>query len=71
MELLLVMESADKNADTLKARAMGTTPQPALQMPVTRKRGRTPRKQNSGIANKTVTQLVTSVTAKLSYCMSI
>ena len=44
MELLLAMESADKDADTLKARAMATTSQTVLQMPVMRGRGRAPTK---------------------------
>ena len=44
MELSLAMESADKDADTLKAGATGTTSQSVLQMPVARGRGRTPTK---------------------------
>ena len=41
MELLLAMESADKDANTLKTGATGTSAQPVLQLPATMGRGRT------------------------------
>ena len=41
MELSLAMESADKDADTLKAGATGTNAQPVLQMSDMQGRGRT------------------------------
>ena len=52
MELSLAMESADKDADTLKVGATGTTPQSVLQMSVTRGRGHHPTKRNPGRADQ-------------------
>ena len=46
MEPSLTMESADKDADTLKARATGKTDQLVLKMQETRGRGHTPPKRN-------------------------
>ena len=54
MELLLAIESADKDANTFKAGATGKTDQPVLQMQDTRRKGRTPSspKQNHGRADQ-------------------
>ena len=53
MELSLAMESADKDADTLKAGATGTNAQPVLQMSDTGGRGRSQTKRNPGRADQT------------------
>ena len=52
MELSLAMESADKDADTVKAGTTGKSDQPVLQMQETRGRGRTPPKRNPGRADQ-------------------
>ena len=51
MELSLAMESADKDANTLKTGATGASAQPVLQLPATMGRGRTV-KRNSPRANQ-------------------
>ena len=51
MELSLAIESADKDANTLKTGATGASAQPVLQLPATMGRGRTV-KRNSPRANQ-------------------